>query len=355
MGLLNFETAIVGSLTAFVVVVVLVRLLMPWAPRMALIDRPQGRKQHLGNIPMIGGLAIFIAYVFTLFVTGHIHVWGWAVLFVWTTLVALGLWNDIRHVPVWVRVGIQVSAIVTLCLYTGIQLKNLGDLTGNGPVILDKLALPVTILGLIGVKNGINLIDGLDGLAGTQVLCILAWFMFLSLQAGHTDQVLMMLPLAGAVAGFLAYNLRLPGRPAVVFLGDHGSVFLGFTLGWFAVIGSQGDTAAFTPIEAVWVLGVPILDTIRVMLSRIARAVSPFSPGRDHLHHLLLDRGLSVNTVVVILLALSLLCGSVVWIGRLLGFSEVLLLCMFLTVSLLFFLAGLGFDRERLAQPRHRS
>lgn len=342
------NVALTGAGVACVAAMLLLPLLRRFAVHLRLVDRPGGRKSHVGEVPLIGGLAIFVAYVAALVVTGNFALWGWGTFLVWTAIVMLGLWDDIRHIPVIIRVVVQVTAIVALCAHTGIQLRNLGDLTGQGPVLLGVLSLPVTILGLIGVKNGINLIDGLDGLAGTQVLAPLAWFFVLCLAGGRQDLVLTILPLAGAVTGFLVFNLHLPRRPATVFLGDHGSVFLGFTLAWIAVVGSQGGQAAFTPIEAVWVLGLPVLDTIRVMLSRLARHQSPFSPGRDHLHYLLVDSGLSVNATVGLLLMLSLLLGAVAWAGRILAVSEVLLLCLFLAVSLVFFLAGRYLEQRAL-------
>ncbi|MGH8453297.1 MAG: MraY family glycosyltransferase, partial [Nevskiales bacterium] len=278
--------ALAGALTAWLSVMLLVPLLKPLATRMGLVDRPLGRKQHHGDIPLVGGLAIFAGYVASLLVMGQIELWRGAIFWVWLTLLCVGLWDDLGGLRVWLRVLIQITAIVLLCRSSGMRLEHLGNLTGDEPLILGQYALPVTILGLIGIKNGINLIDGLDGLAGTQVLVVLFWFVVLSLQNGVFALILLCAPLAGAVLGFLVFNLRLPGRPAQVFLGDHGSVFLGFTLGWVAVVGSQVTAPAFTPIEAVWVLGLPVLDTIRVMLSRMLRGLSPFTPGRDHLHHL---------------------------------------------------------------------
>jgi UDP-GlcNAc:undecaprenyl-phosphate/decaprenyl-phosphate GlcNAc-1-phosphate transferase len=344
-----------GGLVAGLSALLLVPLLRPLAAHIGLLDQPGGRKAHLGSVPMVGGPAIFLAYVAALVLTGQFALWGWGALLVWTLIVVLGVWNDLRHIPVSIRVLVQVFAIVFLCDYAGTQLNSLGDLLGQGAQDLGWYALPLTVLGLIGVKNGINLIDGLDGLAGTQVLASLFWLAWLCALAARPDLLLLIVALAGAVIGFLAYNLRLPGRPARVFLGDSGSVFLGFSLGWIAVIGSQGEGAAFRPIEAVWMIGLPILDTIRVMLSRMVRRRSPFTPGRDHLHHLLLATGLSVNATVLLMFVLAMLFGAVAWLGRVLGLSEVLLLCAFLAVSLVYFLMGQYLDLRLVRRPTQES
>jgi UDP-GlcNAc:undecaprenyl-phosphate GlcNAc-1-phosphate transferase len=297
-------------------------------------------------VPLVGGLAIFAGYCVALVVMGQWDLWRVPEFWVWLNLLLLSLWDDIRHIMVGIRVAAQIALITVLCYATGLRLEQLGYLMGDQLVVLGIWALPVTLLGLIGIKNGINLIDGLDGLAGTQVLAVLFWFSVLGLLNGVSLLALLCAPLAGAVLGFLVHNLRLPGRPARVFLGDNGSVFLGFAVGWFSVIGSQRSIPAFAPIEAVWVLGLPVLDTIRVMISRLGRRQSPFAPGRDHLHHLLLDCGWSVNAVVLALFAAALAMGGVAWIGRLAGLSEALLFALFLLLSLSYLLGVQALERR---------
>jgi UDP-GlcNAc:undecaprenyl-phosphate/decaprenyl-phosphate GlcNAc-1-phosphate transferase len=337
---------IIVAATACVAVLVLVPLLRPVAVWLRLVDRPGGRKLHKGDIPLIGGVAIFLAYPIGMMTSNSPLLLDVRVFWVCAVLVVLGLINDIRHVLVGIRVLVQVLLILFLCGFTQTHLRSLGDLVGNGDIMLGTWGLPLTILGLIGVKNGINLLDGLDGLAGTQVLVALLWFIFLSWGSGAPETILIMMPLVGAVVGFLAYNLRLPRRRAWVFLGDHGSVFLGFALGWFAVVGSQGRQPAFAPIEGVWVLGLPVLETIRVMLSRIIRGISPFQPGRDHLHHLLLGMGLSGNAVVMVMMAFAGILGAVPWVGRMLGMTEVTLFCAFLGLSAVYFLWAQDIDHR---------
>ena len=340
---------LLGAGIAALAVVLLIPLLSPFALRAGLVDTPGGRKQHVGDIPLVGGVAIFTGYIFALLFIG-VDIWQGGLLGVWLALIVLGLWDDTGHLGVPVRVAVQVTAIVLLCHFSGIRLEHVGRLTGGEPVMLGWLALPLTILGLIGIKNGINLIDGLDGLAGTQVLVVLFWFIALGLQHDSWTVVALSVPLAGAVLGFLVFNARLPNRPGRVFLGDHGSVLLGFTLGWFAVVGSQAAEApAFTPMEAVWVLGLIVLDTIRVMLSRMVRRTSPFTPGRDHFHHLLLDLGLPVNAVVATLAVMSFLMGGLVWLGRRAGLEDVALLSLFLALSAGFFLLGQYLQARRPA------
>ncbi|HXG28753.1 MAG TPA: MraY family glycosyltransferase [Nevskiales bacterium] len=350
----SWVVTLVGAGVALGIVLVLVPLLRPLALRVGLVDTPDERKRHDGAIPLVGGMAVFGGYMLALLIMGQKELWRVAEFWVWLGLLVLSLWDDIRHIKVGIRVLLQVLLIILLTAYSGMQLEQLGHLLGDRPLLLGNLALPVTILGLIGIKNGINLIDGLDGLAGTQVLVVLFWFMVLAFDSHVTLLLMLCAPLAGAVLGFLVYNLRLPGRPARIFLGDHGSVFLGFTLGWFAVIGSQWQVPAFTPIEAVWVLGLPVLDTIRVMAARMARGLSPFSPGRDHLHHLLLDCGLTSNGVVIVLLLASLAMGGVAWAGRLLGLSEMLLFAGFLALSLVFFVGAQYLDRRLHPKARIR-
>jgi len=335
-----------GAISAFVFVFFSVPLCVFLAKRIGLIDLPQGRKQHTEETPLVGGLAIFIGYSMALVVMGEIYLWRLPLFCAWLVLIALGIWDDLGHVKVTVRVTVQILVIILLCLFSGMQLEHLGYLYGDEPVMLGGFALPITVLGLIGIKNSINLIDGLDGLASTQILVALSWFAILSYQNEIVLIVALCAPLAGAVLGFLMYNLRLFKRLPRIFLGDHGSVFLGFTVGWYAIVGSQLSIPAFTPIEAVWILGLPVLDTIRVMLSRMLRGISPFTPGRDHLHHLLLEYGWSSNTVLMVLFLVSLLFGGIAWMGRLLNLSEMTLFFGFLLLSLGFFVGVQSLSRR---------
>src|SRR5690606_8015318 len=185
------------------------------------------------------------------------------------------------------------------------------------------------IFGVCGVVNALNMSDGADGLAGGLAFVATGWFaLALAFVAGSHPEAAALLPvacaLAGALAGFLLMNLRTPWRAkAAIFMGDGGSMMLGFILGWLAVrTTSAFGEAGPAPVVALWILAVPLADTISCMLRRIASGATPMSPDHRHLHHLLPAMGLSIRRSVAIILAAAALLGGLGILGWRLGVAD---------------------------------
>ena len=283
--------AIIG--VAFVCSAIAVYLLRPLCVRLRHVDQPGGRKTHAVATPLCGGLAI----ASTIVVLGIWLLPSWQVsgfAFGVLVLLLLGAVDDRRHVPAFVRLALQALAVgVGMCLMGGITLQNLGALTGSGDITLEGLATAFTIFAAVGVINAINMIDGVDGLAGSFAVMIVSVFLVFASDATVVNIVLLCLTM-GSVLGFLLFNLRMPWqRQARIFLGDAGSLVLGYILTWFAIQSSQGQGALIDPITAVWLLGLPLVDTAYLMLSRLLEGRSPLSADRRHFHHLLQRAGLT--------------------------------------------------------------
>jgi UDP-GlcNAc:undecaprenyl-phosphate GlcNAc-1-phosphate transferase len=188
--------------------------------------------------------------------------------------------------------------------------------------------MPLTIIAIVGLINAFNMIDGIDGLAGSLSVIALLWFAVAAGLVGLRGELLVALLMAFCVLGFLAFNLRHHWRRrACVFLGDAGSMMLGAVLAFLAIALSQhngGD--ALPPVTALWICAVPIIDTGSLIVRRLAAGVSPFSSDRQHLHHLMIDAGLSVNQVVTILSITSAVCGGIGVFGWLLGLADAAML-----------------------------
>jgi UDP-GlcNAc:undecaprenyl-phosphate GlcNAc-1-phosphate transferase len=179
--------------------------------------------------------------------------------------------------------------------------------------------------------NAMNMIDGLDGLAGGIGLIAAAWLGVAAGLCGLFNVAQLLAIFVAAIAAFLIFNLRHPWRRhAAVFLGDAGSMFLGFILVWFAVKISQSAPRDFNAISAVWILGVPIMDTVYVMLGRLLRGLSPFSADRRHVHHTLIYMGLSETKTSWFLLGVSFLFGSIGFVGWLYAIPEYVLTYAFI-------------------------
>lgn len=297
--------------------------------RVGLVDRPGGRKDHADPVPVVGGLALFLTLLVMAVVAG-VRTVPAAFLVAALVLVAVSVWDDIRelhHVPRFLG---QVGAVLAMIYGAGVCLESLGDLLGWRPIGLGFLAVPLTVFAVVGLVNAMNMIDGMDGLAGSVALVALAWYGVAATLLGKAQLAALAWILCGALAGFLAFNLRLPWQPrARVFLGDAGSALLGFALAWFAVDLSQGPAPAMPPIAALWVVLLPLADTVSLIARRRSRGQSPFHADREHIHHYLQARGHSVNASLAVLVGVSALFGAVGVLGWRAGVPEPVLFWVF--------------------------
>jgi UDP-GlcNAc:undecaprenyl-phosphate GlcNAc-1-phosphate transferase len=292
------------------------------APSMGIVDQPGGRKAHEHPVPLVGGLGIFAALLVGAVVMGIAAHVGYF-LFTLSIIIAVGLWDDVTEISPRLKFAIQVVASLLMIYGGGVELHALGNLTGFHPVGLSIFALPLTIFAIVGVVNAVNMIDGLDGLGGTIAVTAFAWYAVVAIDSGLHVQFHTALIFAGATAGFLIFNLRLPWQPhARVFLGDAGSLMIGFALGWFAIDLTQGPGRTFPPIAALWVLLLPLADCVSLMARRLSRRRSPFTGDRDHIHHYLLARGFTHSQTLAILAGVSVTCGAVGYFGWRLGVPD---------------------------------
>jgi UDP-GlcNAc:undecaprenyl-phosphate GlcNAc-1-phosphate transferase len=162
--------------------------------------------------------------------------------------------------------------------------------------------VPLTVFAVIGVINAINFCDGADGLAGGLVVIAVFWIAMMSAASTNADTLALAFALLGCIAAFLAFNLRSPWRSrAAIFLGDAGSLSLGFVLAWLTIDATREGARAFAPVTAIWLLAIPISDTIVCMARRLAKGQSPFRADRTHLHHILIDLGMPVARAVALI------------------------------------------------------
>lgn len=240
------------------------------------------------------------------------------------------------------RFAVQVGAALLMIYWVEVSLYDLGDLFWPGATFaLGLCAVPFTIFCTVGVINAMNMVDGLDGLAGGIAgisLLLLAWAAFV---AGLYTDVHLLLLAVGVVLTFLCFNLRFPWRRrgAKVFMGNAGSMFLGLILAWFLIKLSQGEQRAFTPVTALYLFGVPLLDMFTLTVRRIAKHRSPFAADREHLHHLLMRAGYSVNQSVMIMWGLALGLGITGLAGVYFRIAESVMFYTFLGLCSLYFYA----------------
>jgi len=284
--------------------------LKPVASKVGLMDHPGGRKTHAHPTPLIGGIGIYLGVVFiSLFNPTVLNEYG-NLLAISTIVLVLGAIDDYKHMPVGIRMGGQAVAASLMYFTAGNQLTSFGNLFGFGDINLGVLSYPVTVFATVGVINAINMSDGLDGLSGGMVAIALTFLGIIAWQEGNIILLAFIAILLSALIAFLALNFRLPWRkPALVYLGDSGSTFLGFVLAWLMIESTQGQNTIIPPVLALWFLALPLMDTILLLVKRPLEGKSPFNPGRDHLHHKLLDMGYSKRRVVFSLYATGIILG----------------------------------------------
>jgi UDP-GlcNAc:undecaprenyl-phosphate GlcNAc-1-phosphate transferase len=330
-------TYLAQALLAFFATALLIVWLRRPALRMGLVDHPGGRKRHGEVVPLTGGLALTAGFLLALSVSFYAMVDYTVLLCCVALLAAGGLFDDLGEMSPRAKLGLQVVAAVLMTSWGGHFLIALGDLFGRGSIELNHWSIPLTVFATVAVINGLNMLDGLDGLAGGLAFEILALFAWLAWQFDDLNALKLLVVLLGAVGGFLLFNWPhgLRGRRRV-FMGDTGSLVLGFIVVWFAIALSQPPKGAAPAVLMLWAVGVILFDVFTVTVRRMLRRRDPAAPDRAHLHHLLLRRGfspLATTTVVIAANALLGTLGVALWRW---GLAERWLLLLFLLLGLVY-------------------
>lgn len=301
---------------SLVLALLLVPLVHPLALRLGAVDTGMGRRAHKGIVPRLGGIAIFLAFAipFGFSITrgewDSFHDKMTGVLVASSIVLLIGIYDDLKGAPVRNKLFAETAAAVIIYIW-GIRIDVITNPFGP-PIDLGFLSLPVTVLWIVVVTNAINLIDGLDGLAAGTGILISATFFFLAGSDFHLQLTYVIL--AGSLLGFLRYNFP----PASIFMGDSGSLFLGFVLGATSIISSHKATAFVTIMIPVIAFGLPLMDMFYAVLRRYYRGVPLGEADKEHIHHKLLERGLSKKKVLFLLYAINIgiMIGVLLLVGR---------------------------------------
>ena len=306
-------------LAAFIVSALVVLWSTPWIKKFGLkrglVDKPGGRKIHSRPMVRLGGVAIFAGTLAALLVvwwTGGFGILSpqkeyevWGVTLGGVAFFLIGLADDLLTLPAVSRLVMQLS-VASVVWQAGVQIEFLTVPFAGLVALPDFISLPITVIWLVGMANAVNMIDGLDGLAagvsGIAAVVMLIVTLFMSQPAA----ALIAAALAGAALGFLRYNFN----PAQIFMGDGGAYFMGFTLAGVGIIGLVKVVTTVAVLLPYLILAVPILDIFTVVVDRIRRGKSPFAADKRHLHHRLLQAGLSQRLAVLFIYSLTLWAGT---------------------------------------------
>ena len=277
------------------------------AQNLGLVDLPDSRKQHSGAIPLTGGVAIFL----TLLLGGiicDIPPYTNNMIIIAIVVFMVGVFDDHTHINATARLLIQYGSGIALATSGGIFIVNAGNLLAMGDINLLMLSIPLTALAVAGLSNAYNMIDGIDGLAASTILLPLLILYGLAVSGGHpmaNALLLMVIPLLVFLVFNLGPNNRLLPK---IFLGDGGSVTLGFLVTASLVYFSQGENALILPVTALWLVTVPLMDMIATMLRRWRKGHKLMHADRFHMHHTLMAMGLSPRLTLIVMVAYAALC-----------------------------------------------
>lgn len=322
--------AVAGTLLAIAV-------LRPVAVNFNLVDLPNHRKQHVGAVPLIGGIAIFIGVLLSSLITFPQNTSLLVLLCCCAAIVTLGVIDDSKDLSPWLRLGIQALLTITLCKVTGVTLHNFGNLIGFGDISVRWFDMLITVIAICGAINAYNMMDGIDGLAGSMAMIsfigLAVLFHDKSPLFSHLSQLFIL-----ALIPYLCANLSLFSARRKIFLGDAGSMLLGFTIGFFVIYGSQQTKmdSAFRPVTALWIIGLPLMDMVGIMIRRMRKGQSPLRPDRNHLHHILLHAGFTPRESLAIIAVIGCFMMVIGIIGEYLKIHEAAMMIAFLVMFCLY-------------------
>jgi len=293
------QTYIVAFSIALAVAYFITPRVMELAIKVGALDAPDERKVHKGMIPRMGGLAIYAAFVLAVLASMHINREIMGLLVGGTVILIVGIIDDLKPLPAKVKLLGQIVAATVLVMFD-IRIEWLTNPFGD-MLYVDYLAIPLTILWVVSLTNTVNLIDGLDGLAAGVSTIASVTILLVALQQNFWTVAILTAALAGSALGFLQHNFN----PAKIFMGDTGSMFLGYMLAAISILGAVKSAATIALIVPIVALGLPILDTAFAIIRRYMSGRPIFKPDKGHLHHRLLEMGLTQKQAVLLMYVMS--------------------------------------------------
>ncbi len=337
-----------------VVSLILTPVVRAFARRVGAMDVPGRRKIHPHPIPSLGGIAIIVAFVAAVLLGTSLHpdlgeLLGSKLTGIFLgclILMGVGIYDDTKGARPTVKLAGQIAAAIVLLVYGFNIEKFTSPLSETGSIAVPAIVgVMLTVLWVVGLTNSINLIDGLDGLAAGIVFIASLTMMSVAVYRGDYEIGLLSLAVAGAVLGFLKYNFS----PASIFMGDTGSMCLGFIFAAMSLLGASKSTVAVALLVPIASMAVPLMDTVLAFLRRLIRGTHPFEGDREHLHHRLLALGLSQRQAVKLIYFISAYLGVIAFITVLIPFKYTFLILIILAMGLVLALKTLAYLEKHVA------
>lgn len=332
---------------AFIVTFACVLILKPIAIKLGLQDLPGGRKHHKEPTPVFGGVCMFIGFCFGMLTISHSLQDYRGFIGAGTLLLLVGVLDDMHELSTKARFIVQIVAGLLMAVWSDNIIHSFGDLLFLGPINLGYLAIPITVFAAVGSINAVNMMDGVDGLLGSTALIQFLFLAYLAWQSNFMISYIMLTLVIAALMAYLIFNFPLRDRPARIFMGDAGSMFIGFCLTWFFISLTQHPKAAAAPVTMLWIFAVPLFDTTWLLIKRSMQGMNPLRPGRDHLHHLLKLTGASDMAITLLISGMTFVFAMLGIIALDLKMNQSVQFLIFISLFIVY-CCGINFSWQRL-------
>lgn len=305
------------------------------AIKINLVDRPNARKQHQGVVPLIGGVSIGISFLCFLFfhsnVLPHTEIFSISII----VLLLVGVLDDRYDISFKIRFLVQGLLSIAMLHFSNITLHTFGDLLGFGTIHLGWFGYVIAVFGVTAVINAFNMVDGIDGLLGGLSIVTFGAMGVLLYHEGYQKYAYVCLATIVTIFPYILLNLGILGRRYKVFMGDAGSMMIGFIVAWFLVSYSQfqqPEAPLLRPVTALWFIAVPLMDMAAIMIRRMRRGDSPFKPDREHLHHIFQRLGLSSLQTLILICTLASIFAGIGYYGEVAAIPESVMFYSFIVL-----------------------
>ncbi|WP_086868433.1 UDP-N-acetylglucosamine--undecaprenyl-phosphate N-acetylglucosaminephosphotransferase [Kosakonia pseudosacchari] len=335
---MNLLTAFTELFSIFLFTTVFLFFARKAAKRIGLVDKPNFRKRHQGLIPLVGGISVYAGICFSFGITDNYIPHALLYLFCAGILVLIGALDDRFDISVKFRAVIQALVAVIMMVVGKLYLSSLGYIFGSWEMVLGPFGYLLTLFAVWAAINAFNMVDGIDGLLGGLSCVSFAAMGFILWFDGQFSLAIWCFAMIAAILPYILLNLGVLGRRYKVFMGDAGSTLIGFTVIWILLETTQGKTHPISPVTALWIIAIPLMDMVAIMYRRLRKGMSPFSPDRQHIHHLIMRAGFTSRQAFVLITLAAALLASIGVTAEFLRFPpEWTMLALFL---LSFFLYG---------------
>jgi UDP-GlcNAc:undecaprenyl-phosphate/decaprenyl-phosphate GlcNAc-1-phosphate transferase len=314
---------IFSILLASITTSISIYLLRPLAISINLVDSPNIRKTHIGSVPLIGGVAMYIGLVISILVSSNdLNQFNFFLLAT-LIIVLAGVLDDFHNISVKLRLCLHLIVAIIIVSLDGTIIESFGNLFGNGEININKWSFIISILAIIAGMNALNMSDGIHGLAGGLSLITFLSILFLSMGSADQGNVFIVFIFCSVLPIFLVHNLCIGvNKSKRIFMGDAGSMLVGLVIAKLLIGLSQGESPAFSPVTALWIFSVPLVELVTAIFRRIMSGNSPFKGDLFHSHHLLIRLGLGEKTTLIVIMSFSLLMAVIGILSEIYGVPE---------------------------------